>query len=134
SESRLAIDPSRATEGLPDARVLADFDSGSAWQVWQGGLPQPLTDVLRPRQSGEFAALELSWEPQPRNITSRAIIPNTGDEVLPVLASQGFLRSSGLQVGDTTLLFVNSLFVQSRIVGDFSLFPTLGDTRNTPAL
>jgi hypothetical protein len=51
-----------------------------------------------------------------------------------VLASEGFLRSSGLRVGDTTQIFINSVFVQARVVGEFGLFPTLGNSRETPAV
>ena len=61
-------------------------------------------------------------------------MPHTGDGILPVLASSGFMRSSGLRVGDVTQIFVNSLFMQARIVGSFGLFPTMGDTRSEPAL
>jgi hypothetical protein len=133
-EERLRVDATRAQGNLPDAQVVSAFDSGADWLVWQGSLPTALNDITRTRADGAYTALELSWEPQQGNINTHAIVPNTIDPVLPVLASEGFLRSSGLRVGDMTQVFVNSLFIQARIVGEFELFPTLGDTRNAPAL
>ncbi len=133
-ETRYLVDPTRSSGGLPDAQTVATFDSGSDWLVWQGGLPTPLNDLTRTRQDGDYTALELTWQPQSSNISTRAIVPNTGDSTLPVLASTAFLRSSGLHVGDVTQIFINSLFVQARIVGNFGLFPTLGDSRSSPAL
>ena len=132
--TRLRADSARAGGDLPDAQTIASFDASSDWLVWQGGLPTGVNDLTRTRTDGDYTALELSWEPQQGNISTHAIIPNTGETLLPVLASKGFLRRSGLHVGDTTQLFVNSLFLPARIVGDFGLFPTLGDSRNDPAL
>jgi ABC-type antimicrobial peptide transport system permease subunit len=131
---RLRADPDRSVGNLPDAVAIASFDSGSEWLVWQGGLPNPFNDLTRTRADGAYTALELSWQPQQGQIQTHAIVPNTGDSVLPVLASEGFLISSGMQVGDTTQVFINSLFIQVRIAGEFDLFPTLGDTRSGAAL
>ncbi len=133
-QSRLRADPTRAGGDLPDAQTIAAFDSTAEWDVWQGGLPTALNDVTRTRQDGDYTAFELSWQPQSANIQTQAIVPHTGDGILPVLASSGFMRSSGLRVGDVTQIFVNSLFMQARIVGSFGLFPTMGDTRSEPAL
>jgi hypothetical protein len=132
--TRLRTDPSRAGGNLPDAQTIATFDSAGEWAIWQGGLPFPVNDLMRTRSEGGHTALELSWQPQQGNINTHAIMPNKGEPMLPVLASEGFLESSGLQVGDVTQIFVNSLFVPARVVGEFGLFPTLGDTRNEPAL
>ena len=132
--ARLRTDPSRSGGDLPNAQAVAAFDSASDWQVWQGGLPTPLNDILRTREGDGYTSLELSWEPQQGNINTHAIIPNSGVDLLPVLASEAFLRSSGVRVGDTTDLFINSLFVRAQVVGEFGLFPTLGNTRGTPAL
>jgi hypothetical protein len=134
AEARLRPDPRRSGGDLPDAQVVAAFESPSEWLVWQGGLPRPLNDLTRMQSDGTYTALELSWQPQQGQISTHAIIPNTGEQVLPVLASEGFLRSSGLRVGDTTQIFVNSLFIQARIVNEFDLFPTLGDSRRDAAL
>jgi ABC-type antimicrobial peptide transport system permease subunit len=133
-ETRLRPDPERAGGNLPNAQVVAAFDATSDWLVPQGALPTPLNDLTRTQSDGTFTALELSWQPQEGRLDTHALIPNKGERVLPVIASEGFLRSSGLQVGDVTQIFVNSLFIQAQIVESFDLFPTLGDSRREPAL
>ena len=134
AETRQRVDPQRTQGNLPDAQVVATFDTGSEWVTAQGGLPTPLNDIARTQSDGVYTSLELSWQPQQGQVVTHAILPNRGEPVLPVLASEGFLRSTGLRVGDVTQIFVTSLFIQIRIVGDFGLFPTLGDSRSDAAL
>ena len=133
-ETRLRPDPQRADGNLPDAQMVATFDTAADWLTWQGALPAAVNDLTRTQSDGTYTALELSWQPQQGQITTHAIVPNTGEAILPVVASEGFLRSSGLGVGDVTQIFINSLFIQVRIVGDFGLFPTLEDSRTEAGL
>jgi ABC-type antimicrobial peptide transport system permease subunit len=127
-------DPARAQGNLPGSQVIASFDTASEWQTIQGMIPNPMNDLTRPTSGGGFTSLELTWTPQQGQISTHGVMPSTGGTPLPVLASEGFMTSSGHEIGDVTQIFVNSLFGQAQIVGEFSLFPTLGDTRNQPVL
>jgi ABC-type antimicrobial peptide transport system permease subunit len=131
---KLRFDPERALGNLPGAQVVADFDSVSGWQPVQGVLPQPLNDQTRTVTSGGHRAIELRWTPQQGQISTHGLRANANPNLLPVLASVGFLQQSGLTTGDTASLFVNSLFIDVEIVGSFSLFPTLNDARRNAAM
>ena len=51
-----------------------------------------------------------------------------------MLASEGFLKTTNLKVGDVTPVFLNSAFFPMRIEGTFNLFATLGDPRKQSAV
>ncbi len=55
-----------------------------------------------------------------------------GGGLLPVLASEDFLKQAGKNVGDVLTLSVNGTFMQARIAGSFKLFPTYDPESDKP--
>ncbi len=133
-QAKRLFDPQRAIGGLPDAVHLVDFDGVADWVPLDGLLANPLNDEIRTVARDSHAGIELSWEPQPGQITAHGLQFAGTLDTIPVLASEGFLRNSGLQVGDTTTVFSSSLYLDVVIAGAYDLFPTLGDSREQPSL
>ncbi|HEU0075336.1 MAG TPA: FtsX-like permease family protein, partial [Dehalococcoidia bacterium] len=133
-ETKRLYDPGRSSAALPDATPVLDFDSVGDWVPVSGLLPNPLNDQTRTVFEGDYTGMELSWQPQEGQIFTHGLQFAGTLDVIPALASEGFLDSSGLAVGDVTTLFVSSLFHDIEIVGTYELFPTLGDSREDPTL
>ena len=133
-ETKRLYDPSRAVDSLPDATALVDFDSPGEWVPLKGLLPFPLNDEARSVSDGEHNGIELSWQPQQGQLTTHGLQFAATVQPLPVLASEAFLRNSGLEVGETTTVFSRTLYLDFEIVGTYDLFPTLGDSRTEPSL
>jgi len=133
--AKLLYDPERASGGLPGATPVVDFDSAQDWIPVQGQLPEPLNDKVSEAAGPAGArAVELRWQPQRGQVTSRGLQYAAGSAPIRALASEGFLRQSRLAVGETADVFVNSVFVKVQIVGTFRLFPTLDDPRAHAAM
>jgi ABC-type antimicrobial peptide transport system permease subunit len=133
-ETKRLYDPTRATGSLPDATPVLDFDTVGDWVPLAGLLPDPLNDQTRTVYSGDFTGLELSWQPQQRQVAAHGLQFGGTLGVTPVLASKAFLDKSGLKVGDVTSVFISNLFLDVEIAGTYDLFPTLGDSREDPTL
>jgi ABC-type antimicrobial peptide transport system permease subunit len=127
---------SPAVVRFPNWQMVADFETTEAWEPMQGMLPVRLNDSVRTVPSGPMNAIELTWRPVQGNAPTHGLRPrlSTRDEALPVVASDGFLKTAGLKVGDVTPVFLNGTFFSMRIEGTFSLFPTLQDPRERPAV
>ena len=118
-------------------QMVADFESADFWEPMQGLLPVKLNDAVRLVPSaGPTNAIELAWRPVQGNAPTHGLRPklSTRDEALPVLASEGFLKTTNLKVGDVTPVFLNSAFFTMRIEGTFNLFATLDDPRKESAV
>jgi hypothetical protein len=134
SADRLLLNPPRTLRPFVNGTVVADFEDSSAWTPLQGLTTDTLPDDVRVAPSGAAgSALELSWRPGSFNAPTHGVQPSR-HEPLPVLASDGFLTTSGLKGGDSLVAYISSSYVQLRIVGSFGLFPTLDDPREKPAL
>lgn len=133
-ETKRLYDPTRSSGALPDAAPVIDFDSVGDWVPLGGLLPYPLDDQTRTVFSGDYTGIELTWQPQEGQIPAHGLEFASTLQVIPILASEGFLETSDLAVGDETTIFINSRFVDTRIVGKYDLFPTLGDSREDSTL
>jgi ABC-type antimicrobial peptide transport system permease subunit len=133
-ETKRLYDPTRSTGTLPDATPVLDFDSVGDWVPLAGTLPDPLRDQTRTVFSDDYTGMELTWQPQEGNIFAHGLQFASTLNVIPALASEGFLETSDLAVGDVTSVFISSLFHDIEIVGTYDLFPTLGDSREDPTL
>jgi hypothetical protein len=132
--SRLRYDPLRAQGSLPSSTVVTGFDNAGDWLTLQGQLPSPLNDQTRGVSDAGTSAIELSWTPQQGQISTHGLLPSTTPTVIPAVVSKGFLEQSGMKVGDTTQMFITSLFIDMKIVGEYELFATLGDGRKQPSI
>jgi FtsX-like permease family len=80
------------------------------------------------------SAIELGWRPVQGQPATHGLRPRGDDRPLAVIASEGFLKTSGLKPGDKTNMFIGSLFLDVEVVDSFRLFPTLKDPRNEPSM
>jgi ABC-type antimicrobial peptide transport system permease subunit len=133
-DAKFMSDPQRSSVGLPDSTTLIDFDSVGDWVPLAGLLPTPFNDLTRTTFDDGYSAIELSWQPQQGSIQTHGLQFAGTLNPVPAVASTGFMKNSGLKVGDTTQVFVSNLFVDVKIVGTYDLFPTLGDSRKDPSL
>jgi hypothetical protein len=127
-------DPDRAQGNLPGAQVIEDFDSTDGWQTLQGMLPTPLNDQARIASAGNYKSLELRWTPQQGQVLTHGLQTAGVATPIPALASDALLSQGRLKIGDTMQVFANSLFVDVKIVGSYSLFATLNDSRSSPSI
>ena len=134
--SGIAFDPQRQLPGLPDGEVIADFDSTGGWAPIRGLLPQASNDEVRTVPSGTAgSALELRWRlPAGGRPRSHGLRQSGNETPLTVLASEGFIQRTRLEVGDITRIFAAGSYLDVEIAGTFDLFPTLADAREAPAL
>jgi ABC-type lipoprotein release transport system permease subunit len=134
STNRLRYDPSRAQGDLPGAQVVASFDSTDEWMTVQGLLPQPLNDQTRVVSEGNTRGTELKWSPQQGQIGTHGLLAAGTPTVLKAIVSQGWLETTGLEIGERVQMFVTSQFIDVEVVGVYDLFPTLGDGRTKPSM
>jgi hypothetical protein len=132
-ETKRLYDPGRQAT-LPGATMVADFDAVGAWVPLVGLLPAPLNDLTRTVYDGDLTAMELSWQPQQGQIFTHGLQFSSTLNPVPALASDAFIRYSGLKVGDVTDIYVSNLFLPIEIVGTYDLFPTLGDSREDASI
>jgi ABC-type antimicrobial peptide transport system permease subunit len=134
---RVLSPPGGAVTQYANWQMVADFESPDFWEPMQGLLPVKLNDAVRLVPSaGPTNAIELAWRPVQGNAPTHGLRPtlSTRDEALPVLASEGFLKTTNLKVGDVTPVYLNGAFFAMRIEGTFNLFATLGDPRKQSAV
>jgi ABC-type lipoprotein release transport system permease subunit len=134
--SRLRSDPQRSLQPFARGQTLADFDSLDAWENLPAANGNPLGEELRSVASGGAgSAAELRFRPAGQGSgPARGLRPREERGALSVFASEAFLTSSGLNVGDETNGFVSNIYVPMRIEGSFRLFPTMEDPRENPTL
>ncbi len=130
----MRFDPQRAQGNLPGAQVVESFDSTNGWQSIQGVLPTPLNDQTRIVDVNGTKALELRWTPQQGQVLTHGVQAAGVATPIPALASDGFLHHSGLRIGDTAQLFVNSAFFNVKIVGSYNLFATLNASNSADTM
>jgi hypothetical protein len=137
ASDRLLLDPARSFAGLPNAILIADFQSLEKWEVLTGLVQEPLPDELRQTASGAPAggfALELAWRPVSGQPQTHGFRVKLDPRPLQVFASDAFLKQTGLSKGQTTTVFLNGAYLDVQVAGSFHLFPTLKDPRKNPAL
>ncbi len=133
--TRVVNDATRSFAGLPSARVVTDFENIDAWETLQGIVQDPLPDRLRQVASPAGGrAMEVSWTPVAGQPSTHGFRVRGESGPVAVLASESFVRKSGVGTGKTARLYVNSAYVDIEVKGTFSWFPTLGDTNEKPAL
>ena len=116
--------------------VIADFESTDDWEPMQGLLPvQAQRRDASCRPAGRQRARAGAGGPvQGQRADARpAAQATTATRPLPVLASEGFLETSGLKVGDVTPVFINGAFLDVRIVGTLQPVPDARRPAQEPA-
>lgn len=131
---RILHDPGRTSQPFPTRTVIADFDSIADWEVLNGIVPEALPDTISQVPVAGGFALDLTWRPVAGSPPTRGFRVRTDPRPVAVFASDAFLSSSGLGVGDTLSLFITGVYIDAEIVGRFRLFPTLPDPRREAAL
>jgi ABC-type antimicrobial peptide transport system permease subunit len=123
--SATTLSPGWGKTGLPDAQVLDTFEDISAYELVKGV-----------SQTGDPGAL--SRAPNARNgagIGLRFIRGRTGTGLvsiratreagpLPVIANGKYLDKSDIKVGSEIPMYINSQYINVKIVGRFTLFPS----------
>jgi hypothetical protein len=133
--ARMVADPDRQLRDLPEARVVAGFDSVTDWTPVQGIVQEAMNDEVTPAPSGTAGgALELRWRPVGGQPSTHGLRPAGKDGPLSAFVSEAFRDQADLSTGDTVSLFAAGSFLEFRVAGAFDLFPTLEDPRDNPAL
>src|SRR5205823_1831165 len=98
---RVLSPPGGTVATFPSWQMVSDFESVDSWEPMQGLLPVRLNDTMRLVPSaGPASAIELAWRPVQGNAPTHGLRPklSTRDDALPVLASEGFLKTANLKV------------------------------------
>jgi hypothetical protein len=132
---RMAFDAGRVSPGFADGRLLADFESIAGWEGLEAIAAEPAFDQLRqvPSGAGGFA-VEVAWSATGGPAVTHGLRPRLEAGPIAVLASESFVRRSGIGPGETGRAFVAGTYLDIEVVGTFGLFPTLVDEGASPAL
>jgi hypothetical protein len=132
---RFRLDPDRNLQPfVAGARSLATFDDATTWQPIPLTSPESDDEVRSVAATTTGSALELRWRQAQGAGSSRGVSPARDNRPLSVIASPAFLSQTRLSVGDEATAFVDTSYVQIKIIDTFRLFPTLADARDEPAL
>jgi hypothetical protein len=134
-QARMFDDPQRRSlPALPNATVIASFDTVDEWAPVLGISADPLNDTLKPVATGGANALELQWRPVSGQPATHGVRPVSNDAPIAGYASQAFLEQTGAKTGDVLNMFIGGSYLDFEIAGSYRLFPTLDDPRLEPSI
>jgi ABC-type antimicrobial peptide transport system permease subunit len=120
----LLIDDITVTDKGGTTQVIDDFEKGLHWGAFYNRTNEQDSIALAPGEGHTGAAGKFTFHPGSTDET-RGMFSTPQELPLPALASDDFLKTTGMKEGGTaTMLIGQSALVPIRIVGTFSLFPT----------
>jgi hypothetical protein len=112
-------------------RVIEEFNEDSSWMTVEPGLNQhgvrlePLLTIEDDGSEGEDQGIAVMfWNPS-RLAKFRGVTAGSANAPIPVIASTGFMDSSGYEVGERVTVDIEGTHVSMRLAGVVDYFPTL---------